>query len=199
MPEALFSFLRGKLQAHFVRHREPCQAYKTTRARELATLRELKRVEAVRANSERVAHEALALAHDVYGWAVHEPNHHRLLGRIAELRDRLENPRVGAAQAERPGGPLGNANVAPEKAAHLEVFEYVTWINRLRYAFCSKREGGYLTGRQIRALAFPNIGEEYDLFLTSTDGGEDLIVQDDEAVPAADRRFFTAPKVINAG
>lgn len=51
--------------------------------------RELKRVEAVRANSERVAHTALALAEEVYGWAVHEPNHHRLLGRLAELREEL--------------------------------------------------------------------------------------------------------------
>lgn len=69
--------------------REPCHAWKRCRERELAAYRELKRVEAVRANSERVAHKALALAEEVYGWAAHEPNHHRLLGRLAELREEL--------------------------------------------------------------------------------------------------------------
>lgn len=52
-------------------------------------LRELRRVEALRAKSERVARKALTLAEEVYGWAVHEPNHHRLLRQLAELREEL--------------------------------------------------------------------------------------------------------------
>jgi len=59
--------------------------------RELAgTQRELRRVEAVRANSEQVAREALDFAKEVYGWAVHDPNTGRVLKRVTDLKARLE-------------------------------------------------------------------------------------------------------------
>jgi len=62
--------------------------------------RELQRVEALRANSERVALKAFDLAERAFSWASHEPNHHRLLGALAELRHQL---RIGKEEAKGHG------------------------------------------------------------------------------------------------
>lgn len=56
-----------------------------------------------------------------------------------------------------------------------------------------------LTGAQIRALAQPPIGEDRDLWLDIVDELDELI-NDDRVVEMVDKmRFFTVPRVINAG
>lgn len=69
------------------------------------------------------------------------------------------------------------------------------WINGLAFALDGKT---HLTGAQIRALPMPSIRDTDDLWV-EVPGNQDLFVEYDEVVPVAGRRFFSAPKIINAG
>ena len=69
------------------------------------------------------------------------------------------------------------------------------WINRGGFALDGKT---HMTGAQIRALPMPSIRDTDDLYM-EVPGSEDVIVQYDEVVPVAGRRFFSVPSTINAG
>lgn len=70
------------------------------------------------------------------------------------------------------------------------------WVNGLRYAHDGVTP--YMTGAEIRALPMPSIRDADDLFV-EVPGGQDQIVEYDEAVEVAGRRFITVPRFINAG
>ena len=55
-----------------------------------------------------------------------------------------------------------------------------------------------LTGAQIRELQFPAITDDYDLWQHGV-GGPDNLVADTDEVSMRGARFYTAPKIINAG
>jgi hypothetical protein len=56
-----------------------------------------------------------------------------------------------------------------------------------------------VTGHQLRKLALPAIGADYELFHVFA-GSEDLLVRDEEVVELEDgARFFSAPRMIMAG
>lgn len=56
-----------------------------------------------------------------------------------------------------------------------------------------------MTGAQLRALAEPPIGPEYDLFQI-VPGGDDKLITDNEEVHLKNGdRFFSAPHNINPG
>ncbi len=58
---------------------------------------------------------------------------------------------------------------------------------------------GSLTGKEIRQLVDPPIGDDRDLWL-DREGSLDDLVEDDEVVKLTpNMRFFTVPKVINPG
>lgn len=57
-----------------------------------------------------------------------------------------------------------------------------------------------VTGRELRELAIPPIGGEYELFQVSLGTEPDLLVRDGEVVELApDAQFFSAPRMIMAG
>ena len=69
------------------------------------------------------------------------------------------------------------------------------WVNNGGFALDGKT---HMTGAQIRALPMPSIRDTDDLYM-EVPGSEDLLVQYDEVVPVAGRRFFSVPSIINAG
>ncbi len=57
-----------------------------------------------------------------------------------------------------------------------------------------------VTGRELRELAIPPIGGDYELFQVSAGSEPDLLVSDEEVVELApDAQFFSAPRMIMAG
>lgn len=56
-----------------------------------------------------------------------------------------------------------------------------------------------MTGKEIRNLPVPPIGENRDLWL-DRDGGLDELIKDDQIVHLqSEMRFFSVPRVINPG
>lgn len=95
-----------------------------------------------------------------------------------------ENPCRGCC--ERGVGPAHESEVASDDRC---------WINRGGFALDGKT---HMTGAQIRALPMPSIRDTDDLYM-EVPGSEDVLVQYDEVVPVAGRRFFSVPSIINAG
>lgn len=57
-----------------------------------------------------------------------------------------------------------------------------------------------VTGRELRELAIPPIGLDYELFQVSPGSEPDLLVNEAEVVElASEAQFFTAPRMIMAG
>jgi hypothetical protein len=67
-----------------------------------------------------------------------------------------------------------------------------------RNAFSVSRRAA--TGRELRELAIPPIGSDYELFQVSPGSEPDLLVNDQEVVELTPQaHFFTAPRMIMAG
>jgi hypothetical protein len=57
-----------------------------------------------------------------------------------------------------------------------------------------------VTGSELRELAIPPIGADYDLFQVSAGSEPDLVVNDQEVVELIpEAHFFSAPRTIMAG
>lgn len=55
-----------------------------------------------------------------------------------------------------------------------------------------------LTGAEIRSLPFPAIFEKYDLWQV-VPGASDRLVAAEDVIDLRGARFFTSPRIINAG
>jgi hypothetical protein len=59
---------------------------------------------------------------------------------------------------------------------------------------------GTMTVRKLRALPFPPIPSEYDLWLEGSSGGPDTFLRDDDEIQVREgTRVFAAPRTIVAG
>src|SRR5690242_12430851 len=57
-----------------------------------------------------------------------------------------------------------------------------------------------ITGRELRELAIPPVGGDYELFQVSVGTEPDLLIHNDEVVELAPQgEFFSAPRMIMAG
>lgn len=102
------------------------------------------------------------------------------------------------SQPDHSNGPgnISAADAEPGAAVDRDRVSVTIILNATSYTV----PAGTIAVHKLRALPFPPIPSEYDLWLEGSSGGPDSFLRDDDEIQVSEgTRIFAAPRTITAG